>query len=502
MKQKKRHLTGWIIGIGAGVLLLHGIQLTAALQSSSAMLWSYTGDANGDELGAAVTTGDVNGNGIADIIVGAPGGDASTGDKGLVYIFHGNTTTPYTILEGGERSVRFGAALSAGDVNGDGVDDLVVGAPEYKSDVPNVGKTGAAYLYLGTTSGISASVAWSFQRDEMSFKAAGLGAAVSTADVNRDNYADVLVGAPNYSDGQDNEGAVFLFHGAMDGPTSTPQWMWTCEQAAARCGAAVATAGDVNGDSFDDVLIGAPYYEDGETYLNEGAAFLFLGSATGLSDAPAWSAYGGQTDAAFGAAVNTAGDVNGDGFDDVLVGAPAYACADEAGGALFLYLGSGSGLPTTPSQRICAEQAGAKFGAAIATAGDVNADGYADVVVGAPFYDSTETNPDNKGASYVYYGTPWGLHTQSYWGTLGEKSDTRFGAAVDAAYDHDADGYNDVLVGAPGYKINSETNNAGKALIYGGAERAIPIYGAYLPLVQHNSPVREQYVHPITVFSR
>jgi hypothetical protein len=470
------------MSFGAGLLLLHGIHLTAALQSINATLWSYAGDANGDVLGTAVTSGDVNGDSIADGIVGAPGDEAATDNEGLIYIFHGSATTPSTVLGSGQKGIRFGAALSAGDVNGDGVDDLIVGAPEFKSDVPNIGKTGAAYLYLGTSSGISESVAWSFQRDETPFKASALGAAVDIGNVNADDYADIIVGAPNYS--ETNQGAVFLFHGDATGPPSVPQWTWTCDQDSAQCGRAVAAAGDVDGNGFDDVLVGAPSY--GETSADEGAAFLFLGSATGLPDQPAWSVYGGQTDASFGSAVNTAGDVNGDGFDDVLVGAPAYACAGDAGGALFLYLGSSGGLPTTPSQRLCGVQAGAGFGAAVTTAGDVNADGYADVVVGAPFHDSTETTPDNKGTIYIYYGTPWGLYTHSHWGVLGEKSETRFGAAVSAAHDHDGDGYDDVLVGAPGYKLDSETNDAGQALIYGGAERAIPIYGVYLPLIQRD----------------
>jgi hypothetical protein len=483
MTQERRRWAGWIAGIGAGVLLLHSVHLTAAIQSISAMLWSYEGDANGDEVGAAVTTGDVNGDEVHDIIIGAPGDEAATENEGVVHIFYEDAVIVSTHLGSGVKGAQFGAALSTGDVNGDDIDDLVVGAPAYKSEVPNIGKTGAALLYLGTTSGISATATWSYQQETETFKESELGAAVDTADVNDDTYADILVGAPHYSNGQSNEGAVFLFHGTETGPSSSPQWTWECDQSSARCGADVAAAGDVNGDGFDDVLIGAPSYE--ETFAGEGAAFLFLGAAAGITDTLAWAAYGEQPDATFGAAVSSAGDVNQDGFDDVLVGAPTYTCADDTVGALFLYLGSSAGLATSPSQRICGQQAGAQFGAAVAAAGDVNADGYADVIVGAPFYDSNETTPDNKGTIYVYYGTSIGLYTDVYWQELGGKSETEFGAAVNAAQDHNGDGYPDVLVGAPGYKIDSETNDAGQVLIYGGTEEAIPIYYSYLPLIQH-----------------
>ena len=148
----------------------------------------------------------------------------------------------------------------------------------------------------------------------------------------------------------------------------------------------MGTAGDVNGDGYADVIVGADSYDNGQG--NEGAAWVYLGSAAGLSATAAWMAEGNQASAWFGHSVGTAGDVNGDGYADVIVGARWYSNGQASEGAAFVYLGSAAGLGAAAAWTGEGNQEGAYFGHSVGTAGDVNGDGYADVIVGAPDYDN------------------------------------------------------------------------------------------------------------------
>ncbi len=122
-----------------------------------------------------------------------------------------------------------------------------------------------------------------------------------------------------------------------DGVLTGPAWTAEGNQNGAWFGASIASAGDVDGDGFSDVIVGAPTYDNGE--LGEGRAFLYLGSANGLSTTPAWSAESNQVNAELGNSVATAGDVNGDGFSDVIVGAWQYDSDETNEGRVFVYLG-------------------------------------------------------------------------------------------------------------------------------------------------------------------
>src|SRR5205823_2315751 len=161
-----------------------------------------------------------------------------------------------------------------------------------------------------------------------------------------DGFADIIVGVPDYTAGQYLEGRAYVYLGSASGLGATPVWRAEGNQADASFGTSLASAGDVNGDGFDDVVVGATGYTDGQN--NEGAALVYLGSAQGLSNTPAWSQEGNVEGAAFGGSVGTAGDVNGDGFDDVVVGAPTFGHQLSYQGMAALYLGSASGLSATP----------------------------------------------------------------------------------------------------------------------------------------------------------
>ena len=149
---------------------------------------------------------------------------------------------------------------------------------------------------------------------------ARFGRSVGTAgDVNGDGFADIIVGAEQYDNGQTDEGRVYVFLGSKTGLNSTADWTAESDQAEALFGKLVRTAGDVNGDGYADVIVGAPFFDGGQT--DEGRAYLYLGSAMGLNATADWTAEGNQTEARFGTSAGTAGDVNGDGYSDVIIGA-------------------------------------------------------------------------------------------------------------------------------------------------------------------------------------
>jgi subtilisin-like proprotein convertase family protein len=273
----------------------------------------------------------------------------------------------------GSGSEWFGFSLANGDFNGDGVSDIAVGAQAAS------GWDGRVRLFYGpdlaATSTLSAVTAGE-----------NFGHAVASADVNGDGYDDLIVGAHFYANGETSEGAAYVFHGSASGISTTPDWQYESGQPSALFGYSVAGAGDVNGDGYEDVIIGAMNYRNGFEF-NEGGAFVFHGSASGLSAAPDWSVEGGMFIAWLGASVASAGDVNGDGFGDVVIGAPGY---NFFMGAAFVYHGSALGLDGTPAQSYIGAIPGEQFGNAVAGAGDVNGDGVDDVIIGGMGYSNDQ----------------------------------------------------------------------------------------------------------------
>ncbi|MBK8553944.1 MAG: FG-GAP repeat protein [Ignavibacteria bacterium] len=128
----------------------------------------------------------------------------------------------------------------------------------------------------------------------------------------------------------------------IDPLSSTPSWTAEINQASAKFGWSVATAGDVNGDGYSEVIVGAPYYDNGQT--DEGGVFVYHGSISGLSLTPNWTKEINQANALFGWSVATAGDLNGDGYSDVIIGSPTYDSVQTDEGRAYVYNGSASGL--------------------------------------------------------------------------------------------------------------------------------------------------------------
>ena len=192
-----------------------------------------------------------------------------------------------------------------------------------------------------------------------------------------------------------------MYLGSSSGLLTTADWTVQGDSSGIFFGHSVAGAGDINGDGFDDVLIGAPSYSNGES--SEGVAFVYLGSSSGLSHTAAWIGESNRNFALFGGSVAGAGDVNDDGYADVIVGAEGYANGEEYEGAAFVYLGSSLGLSLTAAWMVESDRFQTFFGTSVGTAGDVNGDGASDVIVGAWLYDNS-VSPHGGGA-FVYLGS-------------------------------------------------------------------------------------------------
>ncbi len=396
------------------------------------------------------TAGDVNGDGFADVIVGAPAAS-------MAYVFAGSATgivaTPlFTATLSGE----LGQSVStAGDVNGDGFSEVLIGAPTYTTTVPISTTGGAAFLYYGSSTGISATAVVTLTLPTPTADAR-LGAAVSVAgDVNGDGLSDLVLGAPDAPDG----GVALLYYGSPITLTNTPDQTFAAPAGVTSFGAAVNTAGDVDGDGFAELLIGAPDTAGAGTA--RGWAAFYAGGATPLQATAnlVLDRLSKPKGRGFGRNITSAGDVNGDGFDDVATA----ALVDEA--VFILYGRAGVIDPTTLTPTLTITASGS-FGLSMSGGGDINGDGFDDLIVGAPTLSLSGTN---RGRVYAYLGSADGIGTAPVWTMDGEADEDQFGFAVAMAGDVNSDGYMDVLVGAPRHDVLTTTLQSGKAYLYYGS---------------------------------
>lgn len=399
---------------------------------SSTYQWRGLGNDDDASYGWSVAgAGDVNGDGYDDVIVG--GYDYV---RGAAFVYHGSDTglaDHPAWEEGGANGFSYygWSVCGAGDVNNDGYDDVIVGAPY---DFNGQYQEGRAFVYLGSARGLSGTAAWIGESNRSS---AQYGTSVSNAgDVDNDGYDDVIVGA--FYDGTSYEGRAYLYRGGPGGLSATAAWMVSGGAPDAQLGTSVSTAGDVNRDHYDDVIVGAPGYANGQR--GEGRALVYYGTPGGLSATPAWTMEGNIVNSGYGNGVSDAGDVNGDGYDDVVV-----ASRREAD---HLFYGSATGLATTPAWISGLREGGGHC----QSAGDINGDGYGDVIF------SSQVFQISGGQTQLYYGSPNGLAATSVW--------SRGAGAGDGAGDVNGDGYDDLIVGA--YEYTVKYYNEGAAFVYHG----------------------------------
>lgn len=432
----------------------------AVLTGEIGPAWHYSGpkawDARGKVLEAWLEAGD----GGVRVVVDVDGAELPVTVDPLM-------TTASWEAEGTQTNEFFGQAVSsAGDVNGDGYSDVLVGAGNY-----NDGSTqdGRANIYHGSAGGLQTSAATTMRPGEATpGYSEGYGESVASAgDVNGDGYGDVVVGAPNFANGQQGEGRAFVYLGSASGIVTSASWTGESGQVSAHFGHSVASAGDTNGDGYGDLVVGAYEYDNGSS--NEGRAYLYLGAPSGLGTSPSWVAEPDEYTVRFGNAVASAGDVNGDGYGDVVVG--AY---NAVYGRAYLYLGSASGLAATASWIVESDGVSSYFGQSVASAGDVNGDGFGDVVVGAPYY---VTGLGTVGRAFVYLGSAAGLATTPAWTAEADKHGASFGYSVASAGDVNGDGYGDVVVGASGYSNGSTSE--GRAYTYLGSAAGLTTSAAW-----------------------
>ena len=427
-----------------------------------------------DKSGWSVSSaGDVNGDGFADLIVGAPFGESAAYNEGESYVVFGKASwagTPLLDLAtmdgtngfrlvGVDASDNSGYSVSsAGDVNGDGFDDLIVATPYANS------LDGEAYVVFGKASWAATPSLDLATLDGINgFRLTGIdpsdltGWSVSSAgDVNGDGFADLIVGAPgaDSAGGAEQEGESYVVFGkaswagtpsldlaALDGSSG---FRLIGIDAYDNSGRSVSSAGDVNGDGFDDVIVGAP-----------GGGGVVFGKASWagtpsldlaeLDGATGFLLIGGADGS--GRSVSSAGDVNGDGFADLIVGAPF---AEGGSGESYVVYGKASwtGTPSldlatldgTNGFRLIGSDGGDQSGRSVSSAGDVNGDGFADLIVGAP-----GAGAYNEGESYVIFGGNF-TGAVTHLGTPGD--DTLTGSA--AAESFVGGTGNDLLIGNGG----------------------------------------------------
>jgi hypothetical protein len=398
--------------------------------------------------------GDVNGDGYDDVIGGAPyagmgPGNMETGYAGL--FFGGPSMGSMDVyFKGPIEWDHMGVSVSgAGDVNGDGYDDVIVGADEYVTN-----SIGHAYIFFGGAN--MDNIADVTMKGEEKFDSFGISVS-GAGDVNGDGYDDVIVGARLHTSAFGYyAGRAYIFFGGpkMDNVTDV---VLDGNQNNDFFGISVSGAGDINGDGCDDVVVGAngAYGVSNEA----GYAAVFLGGKN--IDGAADLVIGGKAPGdSLGISVSGAGDLNGDGYDDLAVGASLSDAGGEDSGAVYLFFGAKT-LDDQCDLVLLENAAYDQFGKTVSDAGDLNNDGYDDLLVGAPQNQSKGTA---TGSAYAYFGGPK-MDARPDAVYVGPKSDESFAYTVSGAGDVDRDGFNETFIGMP--RNSTIAQNIGAAAVFG-----------------------------------
>ncbi len=303
---------------------------------------------------------------------------------------------------------------------------------------------------VGATEGARTSHVWEFvvgARDRATDTQWG-----TLTDVNGDGFGDVVVGGSSMPRAHRFD-QIMVSYGASGGLPMMPSWTSTPSTSTDGFGSSVASAGDINGDGFGDVVVGAPSATNA-AMVSTGAVSIFFGSATGLSLTAQRVSVGAAGDQ-FGYAVSAAGDVNGDGFGDLVVGAiSASPGGRTSAGTVYVFHGGASGVAATPAAEIAGTVPRGALGAVVTGAHDLNADRFADIVVAAPLADDPAEGESEVGVVRCFHGGASGVGSTPTreWtrveGPAGLASGYRVGRSLSRPGDINGDGFGDVVFGS------------------------------------------------------
>ncbi|GDX82115.1 hypothetical protein LBMAG42_39260 [Deltaproteobacteria bacterium] len=388
-----------------------------------------------DALGTAVTTGDFNKDGKADIAIGVPG---YNGAAGAVYVYVGTSTAPSTTpsvtLTVPSGAGKFGYSLDSGDVNGDTYLDLIVGAPYSTTTTTN---DGAVWVYHGSSSGLSSTM--STKLTGSATASAYFGNAVACGDVNGDGYSDVVIGEYGYSS---STGRAWIYAGSSSGVSTTVRTL-TGLTSGDQYGWSVSAGKSATTDVYSEMAVGAPARS-----TNKGRVSLYTGASTFFTTTPTKVDYdGGNNNYRYGYSVSVEGSYNGDAYADMVVGAVTATSAANPKGRVYYYQSTGGAsgaIPTGNTANFDGPSANGYFGGALAAIGDTDDDGYSELLVGAP------TVTTDAGYTALYDGSSSGLASTTVSTTFTGSSGNKLGTAVGGG-DVNGDGNADILLASPGY---------------------------------------------------
>ena len=352
--------------------------------------------------------GDFNGDGFSDIIVGS----YFFNPNGAAYIFFGGNSLdaiPDIFLTTQDNAFGFGSCVSTvGDVNNDGFDDVIVNSSE------------KSYLYFGNNIGDNL-VDIVFNEETTSISGAG--------DVNNDGYDDIIIGNENYNI---STGIVYIYYGGANMDNSI-DLILNSEGSGDTFGNSVSSAGDFNNDGFDDVVVG--FFSNNDL---AGKANLYLGGTT-MNTVSDLSFVGEPVVGRMEFLVSDGGDINNDDYDDIIIG--GVLSYDNQGIAYVLF--GGSSLNNTADLELYENDAEESFGSSLSSAGDINNDGFDDIIVGADYHNNM------FGRAYIYFGgtAPDNISDK----IIDSNSESFFGCSVSGCGDINDDGIDDLIIGAEGY---------------------------------------------------
>ncbi len=400
-------------------------------------LGTVDGETLGDQYGEAVCALDFNNDGYDDLVVSAPAADYNGSSSGKVYIYYGGPAADtFPDLEiVGPASSFFGKALSsAGDFNNDGSEDLLIGAPFY--DIPET-SAGAAYLYFGGSNPDTI--------PDLEFNGENgsdyFGIAVAHAgDFNNDSYDDIVIGAYRADWGSfSNSGKAYIFYGGLS-PDNSVDKILVGEADGERFGFSL-TGCDFNGDNTGDIMVGAYSYDN--SLINRGRMYLFQGSSSPDS---LWDlTIEGPTDGVKFGWNLAAGNINGDSFDDVIMGTDTYTVDTFSAGKVYVFYGNSTpdaGIDDSYSRE---QQANDYLGFDVSRGVDIDNDGNDDFMAGMPGNDNQAT--EGGGAIILKGGGNISPDTT----VNGSNDSEEMGSAVGIWQGYNNNNTFIAIAGAPGY---------------------------------------------------